>query len=307
MKNLLFTTNVLTLFFVLSGCGSNSTAETKKDVPKENRAEDVQTDAEVVTKPEPNRSVDTLTTTQLKQLKPFFKPTTIEEIDRYIKTLCYVKTDAEFEKAYHSAKPLFDKMNAEMGKKKKDAYELVDDMKFMKKIFALRPSCVAECTEFAMNYDFNDMLKLAKETTGTADDEFFRMKIYCEGEEGTYNPGWFTYFTRTWDYGGGVELGNNVIYKFLKESWVYEKKTKLFKEDVDQLRSETIGIMGHPVYMQSQEKVLAELDKIMKENIVSASEKKKLMEYRKRNEDVEKADEPLLQFDCATKDCDFGG
>ena len=304
MKKLLFAAGL----FVLFSCGSNSTTETKNNDPEQNEtAGETTTGVETVEKPVPNQSVDSLTANQLKQLKPYFKQSTIDEMDNYIKTLCYVKTDAEFEKAYHSAKPLFDRINAEMGKKKKDAYELVNDLKFMNKFFALRPGCVAECTEFAINYDFNDMLKLAKETKGTADDEFFRMKIYCEGDEGTYNPGWFTYFTRTWDYGGGVELGNNVIYKFLKTSYAYQKKTKLFKEDVDQLRSETIGIMGHPVYMQSQEKVLAELDKIIKEGIVSASEKQKLMEYRKRNEDVEKADEPLLQFDCATKDCDFGG
>ena len=304
MKKFLFAASL----FVLFSCGSNSTVETKKSDAKENEQTDKSlAETDVVAKPVPNQSVDSLTANQLKQLKPFFKQSTINELDQYIKTLCYVKTDAEFEKAYHSAKPLFDKINAEMGKKKKDAYELVEDLKFMNKFFALRPACVAECTEFAMDYDFNDLLKLAKETEGTADDEFFQMKIYCEGDEGTYNPGWFTYFTRTWDYGGGVELGNNVIYKFLKTSYAYEKKTKLFKEDVDELRSETIGIMGHPVYMQSQEKVLAELDKIMKEGIVSPAEKKKLMEYRKRNEDVEKANEPLLQFDCATKDCDFGG
>lgn len=295
------------LFFGLISCGSDSSVTESPGGPSSK--EKVETsEPEIAEIPVvPNKSVDTLLAKQLKLLKPYLKTASINELDEFIKTMRLVKTDTAFEKAYHSAKPLIEKLEAEFSKKNPEAYELMEKLKFMKQFFAIRPSCVAECTEFVIDYDFKELLELAKETKGTADDEFIEMKIYCEGDQGTYNPGWFTYFERTWDYGGGVNLGDNSIYKFLKKSYAYQKKTTLFKTDVDQLRSETIGIMGHPVYMQSQEKVLAELDKIVKEGIVSKTEKAKLLEYKKRNEDIEKADEPLLQFDCATKDCDWGG
>lgn len=303
MKKLYF----ILLTFGLISCGSDtSTTESRKNQTKVPEiTEETPEEKEIVIVP--NKSVDTLSANQLKKLKPFLKSNSIAELDAFIKTLRLVKTDSAFEKAYHAGKPLIEKLQAEFSKKNQEAFELTEELKFMNQFFAVRPSCVAECTEFVIMYDFKALLKLAKETEGTADDEFFAMKIYCEGEEGTYNPGWFTYFERTWDYGGGVNLGDNSIYKFLKTSNKYLKKTTLFNSDVKQLRSETIGIMGHPVYMQSQEKVLAELDLIMKEGIVSGKEKAKLMEYRKRNEDIKKADEPLLQFDCATKDCDWGG
>lgn len=295
------------LFFGLISCGSDSSVtESAGDASPTEKTET--TEPEIVKVPIiPNKSVDTLSAKQLKMLKPYLKTASINELDAFIKTLRLVKTDTAFEKAYHSAKPLIEKLQVEFSKKNMEAYELTEQLKFMDQFFAVRPSCVAECTEFVIDYDFKELLKLAKETQGTADDEFIEMKIYCEGDQATYNPGWFTYFERTWDYGGGVNLGDNSIYKFLKKSYAYQKKTTLFKTDVDQLRSETIGIMGHPVYMQSQEKVLAELDKIVKEGVVSKKEKAKLLEYRTRNEDVKKADEPLLQFDCATKDCDWGG
>jgi len=297
-----------TLFIAITACSGNSTATEKENngnsKANSNVVEKEEAEAVVIL---PNKSVDSITPAQTKKLKKYLKSSTIEELNAYINTLRFVKTDTAFEKAYHGAKPLIEKMEKEFSAKNSDPVELMDQLEFMEDIFAMEPSCVAECTEFVILYDLEDLQKLAKETNGTADDDFFRMKEFCEGEEATYNPGWLTYFERTWDYGGGVLLGNNTIYSFLKDSYNFQKKTTLFKADVDQLRDETIGIMGHPVYMKSKDKVQAEIDKIIKQKIVSAAEKKRIMEIRTRNEEENTEKEPLLQFGCESGDCDWGG
>lgn len=297
-----------TLCLVAASCSNNTKSEnTVNDKDKTENTAENQSEEDVPVVILPNKSVDSITPAQTKKLKKYLKSSTIEEFSAFINTLRFAKTDTAFEKAYHGAKPLIAKMEKEFSAKNSDPIELMEQLEFMEDIFAMEPSCVAECTEFVILYDLEDLQKLAKETEGSADDEFFRMKEFCEGEEATYNPGWFTYFERTWDYGGGVLLGNNTIYTFLKDSYNFQKKSTLFKADIDQLREETIGIMGHPVYMKSKDKVQAEIDKIIKQKLVSAAEKKRIMEIRNRNEAGDVAKDPLLQFGCESGDCDWGG
>lgn len=268
--------------------------------------------AEETTLPEevasvPNESVDSITPAQLKKLKKYLKAKTADDVTAFIEKLRYAKTDTAVEQAYHEAKPLIERMETEMSTKNPEPSYLIEELSFMEGIFALRPSCQAECTAFTIEFWGKDLKALAKETSGDKDDRFFAMKEFCEGEQYTYSPGWFTYFERTWDYGGGVLVGNNQIFKVLKDSYTFQKETTLFKTDVDQLRSETIGIMGHPVYMYSQEKVVAELDKILKAGILSAKEKKMIQDIKARNLRNNQEEEPLLQFGCESGDCDWGG
>jgi len=301
---------ILTFCASLGACSSNSNAKKDKELSEElNQAlqDNSEEDAKETVVILPNKSVDSITPAQTKKLKKYLKASTIEELTAYINALRFVKTDTAFEKAYHGAKPLIEKMDKEFSAKNDDPIALMEELKFFEDVFAMEPSCVAECTEFVINFNLKDLQDLAKETEGTADDEFFKMKVFCEGDEGTYHPGWFTYFERTWDYGGGVLLGDNSIYTFLKNSYDFQKKSTLFKTDINQLRDETIGIMGHPIYMLSKEKVQAEIDKIIKQKVVSAAEKKRILEIRKRNEDENTEAEPLLQFGCKTGNCDWGG
>ncbi len=297
-----------TLLTTVGACSSNTeTAAEKQGKEMKSELEKREKENPEVVVILPNKSVDSITPAQTKKLKKYLKASTIEELTAYINTLRFVKTDTAFEKAYHGAKTLIEKMDKEFSAKNSDPIELMEELKFFEDVFAMEPSCVAECTEFVINYDMEDLQDLAKETEGKADDEFFKMKVFCEGDEATYNPGWLTFFERTWDYGGGVLLGDNSIYTFLKNSYDFQKKSTLFKKDVDQLRAETIDVMGHSIYMQPKDKVQAEIDKIIKQKVVSAAEKKRILEIRKRNEDENTEADPLLQFGCKTGDCDWGG
>lgn len=301
---------LLPLFFivVLAACGGNSTSSDKGKSPETAQNDQMPEIKEPEDVPlQPNDAVDTLTPKQLKKLGKYLSQRSVKQLSDYMNTLRFAQTDTAVELAYHNAKPLIEQLEKELRKKNDDPSALVNELEFMEDIFAIRPSCVAECTEFVLNYDYEDFIELAKETQGDADDQFFKMKMTCEGEEGTYHPGWLTFFERTWDYGGGVNLGDNTIYAFLKDSYNFQKKSKLFKADIDELRSETIGVMEHPVYMYSKDKVQAEIDKIVKQNIVSAAEKKRILKVKSRNEIEDTKSQPLLQFGCKTGDCDWGG
>ncbi len=294
---------------LLSAVSCTSTPDKQTDSKKNSTETPVDEDAEMVEEvaPQPNQSVDSITPAQQKKLKKYLKSKTVDDVVAFIEKLRYAKTDTAVEIAYHDAKPLIQRMEDEMSAKNPEPSELIEELSFMEGMFALRPSCQAECTAFTIEFWGKDLKALAKETTGDKDDRFFAMKEFCEGEQYTYDPGWFTYFERTWDYGGGVLLGNNQIFKVLKDSYTFQKETTLFKKDVDQLRSETIGIMGHPVYMKSQEQVIAEMDKILKAGILNAKEKKLVQEIKARNVRNNTEEEPLLQFGCESGDCDWGG
>jgi hypothetical protein len=181
----------------------------------------------------------------------------------------------------------------------------MENLTFLDQTFGIRATCAAECTAFLFEIDHNDFKSLAKETKGDADDQFFALKESVQGEKGGFFPGWLVFFERTWDYGGGVTLGDNQMFTFLKNSHAFLQKSELFKLEINELREETIQNLSHPIYMNSKEKVQKEINKILKTNCLTVKEKKQVRETMLRNEknDLEKP----VQFDCATGNCDWGG
>ena len=166
--------------------------------------------------------------------------------------------------------------------------------------------CVAECTEFRYSYNIKALKKLAAQTEGKNDDNFFDLLLLAEGEIGGRSGGWYNFFEQTWDYGGGSLLGDGLCLDFLTKSWNQMQKSDLFKKDLASVREICFMNMGHPIYMSSQKDVIAELNKVLESNSITEKEKVLVMQILT---DVKKGKsrDTSIQFACKGKDCDWGG
>ena len=63
----------------------------------------------------------------------------------------------------------------EIALKFSDGYEGMEKLAVLNGIFGLHSSCVAECTEFQFEFNLIDFQKLAAQTVGKADDDFFQV------------------------------------------------------------------------------------------------------------------------------------
>lgn len=305
MKSVYFTALILGLV----ACSSNpSTEKTTTKTATNSTIETNKPQNELISEsvaPSPNQSVDSLTPKQLKQLGKYLKKSSVEAYNQLIEDFRFAKTDTMLEKAYMNAQTVLGKIEEEIQGKNADAYVMMENLKFLDKTFGIRASCAAECTAFLFEVDHKDFKALAKETKGDADDQFFALKASVQGDQGGFYPGWLVYFERTWDYGGGVTLGDQRMFTFLKKSYSYQQKCKLFTQEINELREETIHNLSHPIYMNSKEKVQKEINQILKANCLTAKEKKLVRETLIRNEKTDL--EPPVQFNCITENCDWGG
>lgn len=254
-----------------------------------------------------NPVVYALTPAQIKQLKKLLPEKTFLAITGYYNDLAMVQTDVDFARVYHNGKKLFAEVEEAVVKKIRDDYKAMEVMSFIDKTFALRSSCEAECTVFTMTYNFKDLQKLALYTKGKADDDFVKLKLMAEGEEARHQPGWLSFFERTWDYGGGSLLGDSNNYTFLETSFQVIQKSDLFKKDLLELRERVLENMEHRIYMYPKAAVMAELTRILKTKILAYDEAHRVLLLRQRIE--RDKEDPPLQFDCADpeKNCDWGG
>lgn len=295
------------IFGFLTACGSDDTPKnnpsTKQNVSEKNELTTTEKTEEVIITA--NQSVDSLTPKQLKQLAKYLKKNSVEQFNQLIEDFRFAKTDSSLEKAYINAQTVLEKIEAEIQGQNADAYVMMENLSFLDKTFGIRASCAAECTTFLFEIDHKDFKALAKETSGDLDDQFFNLKASVQGDKGGFYAGWLVFFERTWDYGGGVTLGDKRMATFLKKSFDYQKKTTLFSSEINELREETIHNLSHPIYMNSKEKVQKEINQILKSNCLSSKEKKQVREVLLRNEKVDL--ENPVQFGCENGDCDWGG
>ncbi len=285
-------------------CSESIPSSTKKNVS--NIPNDTIQKKEIkITKPEPNTVVKLLTNQQRKKLSKYLKKSTLDQLDSLLSSYRTVQTDIQLEDLYAQSEPFVSQMEKEMRKQQDDAYLLMESLDFMDEIFAFRASCLAECTEFVLLFELKDFQKLAQLTSGNRDDEFFRLKQFACGDQAGFESYWLTFFTRTWDYGGGVELGDGRIFTFLKDSWQFQKKSGKFNQEIKQIRALAIENMGHRIYMKKESEVSSEIEKILKASILDSKEKTLVKAILQKNKDNN--EEPAIQYDCANKECDWGG
>lgn len=303
MKQLLF---CFSICLITAACSDNP----KKDPdPKKSDQETAGKQEEKVTDSLPKRNpvVRNLTPDQVKKLNKILPKKTVDLMVAYLDSLSYVHTDKDFARVYHSGKKIFGDIEKAVSTKFPDGYSGMEALSFINKSFAFRSSCEAECTEFVLDYSFLDLQKLAQYTEGEADDDFMALKILAEGDQGRHEPGWLTFFERTWDYGGGSLLGDSNNYKFLSGSFQIIKKSDLFKKDLITLRERVIRDMEHRIYMFPKPVVLAEINRILKTKILSYPEANRILLLKQSIE--RDKEEPALQFNCSDPEsnCDWGG
>lgn len=291
-----------------SSCSGSGNSEEKDPGPSKKDSTAVKPEEKISDSvPKRNPVVYDLTPDQLKRLKKLLPEKTANAITSYLADLATVQTDSDFARVYHNGKKLFEEIEQAVSAKFPDGYQGMEAMNFINKSFALRSSCEAECSEFVMDYSFKDLQKLALYTKGKADDDFMKLKIMAEGEQGRHTPGWLSFFERTWDYGGGSLLGDTNNYTFLETSFQVIQKSDLFKKDLLQLRGRVLGDMEHRIYMYPKAAVMAELTRMLKAKILAYDEAHRVLLLRQRIE--RDKEDPALQFDCADpdKNCDWGG
>lgn len=305
MKQPVYCFLILLITVACSGSGNpeeqnsdQSKTDTTAAKPKEKVSDSI---------PKRNPVVYDLNPAQRSKLAQLLPEKTVNAIIAYLSDLAMVQTDSDFARVYHNGKKLFAEIEKAVSAKFPDGYQGMEAMSFINKSFALRSSCEAECSEFVMDYSFTDLQKLAWYTKGNADDDFMKLKIMAEGDQGRHTPGWLSFFERTWDYGGGSLLGDSTNYTFLETSFQVIQKSDLFKNDLLQLRARVLGDMEHRIYMFPKAAVLAELTRILKTKILSYTEAHRVLLLRQRVE--RDKEDPALQFDCADpeKNCDWGG
>ncbi|WP_294670121.1 hypothetical protein [uncultured Fluviicola sp.] len=304
MKQLLF---CFSICLITAACSNNSKKEDSDSIKPATETAGKQEEKVTDTLPKRNGVVRNFTPDQVKKLNKILPQKTVELMVAYMDSLSYVHTDKDFARVYHSGRKVFSDIEEAVSKKFPDGYSGMEALSFINKSFAFRSSCVAECTEFVLDYSFLDLQKLAQYTKGEADDDFMALKILAEGDQGKHEPGWLTFFERTWDYGGGSLLGDSNTYKFLSGSFQVIKKSDLFKKDLIKLRERAIMDMEHRIYMFPKPVVLAEINRILKTKILSYPEANRILLLKQSIERDQ--EEPALQFNCSDPEsnCDWGG
>jgi hypothetical protein len=304
MKQLLF---CFSICLITAACSNNSKKEDSDSIKPASETAGKQEEKVTDTLPKRNGVVRNFTPDQVKKLNRILPQKSVELMVAYLDSLSYVHTDKDFARVYHSGRKVFSDIEEAVSKKFPDGYSGMEALSFINKSFAFRSSCVAECTEFVLDYSFLDLQKLAQYTKGEADDDFMALKILAEGDQGRHEPGWLTFFERTWDYGGGSLLGDSNTYKFLSGSFQVIKKSDLFKKDLIKLRERAIMDMEHRIYMFPKPVVLAEINRILKTKILSYPEANRILLLKQSIERDQ--EEPALQFNCSDPEsnCDWGG
>ena len=259
-------------------------------------------------------------TKEINALKLYFSDSAIAALNHIQLSLNQAKTDSDLLSAYKKLLAIRKVLTSEIWKKnlpdQKEYgyypdYIISDLYNVSLSSIGLRATCVAECTEFDFTFLLTDFIDLAQKTSGELDDEFFELLSIANSEYGGTGEGWFDWFYRTWDYGGGSMLGSGIHLKFLQKEVAFREKTHQFDSLLDKYHSDLIRDLGHGIYMQTADKVVEELNAIIQ--LPSLSEQGKeaaeslLYKISSGNISCKNCVEGHYQFGCDTADCNWGG
>lgn len=172
-------------------------------------------------------------------------------------------------------------------------------------------TCVAECTEYGIDFDLANMAKQAAKTNGKLDDEYFELLAMANEINFSLSNDFKSWFMQMWDYGGGSLLGNKSIYNFLKKTKQFESKYLKIDKVLEELKLDAYETAMHGVYMKTPIAILEEIKMMVNENLVTPEQAinlNQLANLIKSNA----ANCPVcmfkeLQVSCETGNCDYGG
>ncbi len=178
-----------------------------------------------------------------------------------------------------------------------------------KYLHGLKLGCVAECSEPNYELLLDDLVIVAEITEGESDEKYMQLIIdYYTGEwdPSSMNAKWFQ---ATWDYGGMSLLGEGHHLAFMKDSDELIEEKNIFESYINSYREDCFSDMAlWKSYAYDKAKITKEIEKVLKEVNLTASQKTALKSRLKeiKEHTTNSPDGTGLQFNCSTGDCIFG-
>jgi hypothetical protein len=172
-------------------------------------------------------------------------------------------------------------------------------------------TCVAECSEYGVDWDMNELQARVKKTQGTLDDEFIELLWLANGERMSLTPYFLAWFNQTWDYGGSSLLGNMSMYTFLKKVQQFAAKSTRGTELLNFYKDNIYQMAIHGCYDKMAVQILEEIKLITNEQLLGeeqVGQLKQLVEIIKGGSNycgfcLFKN----IQLNCEEENCNYGG
>lgn len=245
--------------------------------------------------------------TKEDKLKKLFSPAQVTRIKNYKTSFENAKSAQDFEKVYGEAiklkNDLYDTMNKkyEEIQRKTNTFVPKEDFEWINSFIpAMEITSVAEGTQLDLVANYNAFKTLAKKTPQKEDDLFINIMLDAYDGYGDFYTKWFT---QTWDYGGYTNLGVGKHTQVLLAIDKFLSQNTLFKKELGELRDKALkDILNENNFGEPKEKVIKEINGIIKNIKLSESEKNKL-----KNRIIQlNSKKGTLQFDCKKKTCVYG-
>jgi hypothetical protein len=214
------------------------------------------------------------------QMQSFFDKKTIDQIKAYDKQWQLSKSSTAFADAYLLGEKTQEEINETLANKVQidDPTNLID-MSWLENSFqGFQNSLVAEGTTFNIFKDFKIMYAKAKETEGTEDDDFLTFQFHAN-EVDSVEYFYKSWFMQTWDYGGHSLLGQGKHFNLLNEANDLLANSKLFEKPILEIKTEILNDIAaeYITYWEPEEKILAEMKKIVSANFVFLTTEDKIL------------------------------
>lgn len=190
------------------------------------------------------------------------------------------QTDEGIAKTYHEALYLRDSILTVLDLFLEELPPEVDlpDLFWMEQIIpGFIPQLVAEGSRYYFFADYKQWLKQSKNSSGKADDDFIQICLMAFSSDSVeyFFPAWTL---QTWDYGGHSLLGRGIHLDMLSSLDSCYQKDSLFHFDLLQFKQQILDdiTIDHITYWESKEKILQEIDAIIKANIPFLSKEDKI-------------------------------
>ena len=210
-----------------------------------------------------------------KRLQTFFGTGLAGRLSRYRTNYDSLKTSKTFLKIFKEGLRLRDTLTKALENRISvgDNYNQLPDLFWIEKAFpGYVTQLVAEGTIYFLFIDFKQFQQKALTTSGEEDDDFIdlNLMVYSADSVEHFFPSWFI---QTWDYGGCSLLGKGEHLKILKKIDQVLSKSDLFSKEIYGLKDRIIDDITNKNidYWEDKDKILAEVDAILAENINALS------------------------------------
>ena len=208
---------------------------------------------------------------------------------------------------YVKARRLKERLDKEFGKDYRlNVEKLLRELRDFeqKEILGVYSSCIDECTVYSMKLRTSDFYNQSNEDRERIFFSILKELAPSGDLKGTYHAAWTT---AVCDYAGYSKLGNRMIYNNMKKMKAYlseysESEQDLSYKVLKSLRNTIIGQLSMRAYGSTQEKVIAELNDMLSDEVLFDNEVYHVKEamVKVKEGDVNYRN---VEFGCATTRC----